>query len=94
MLMCSGVLNYTHGTRLVFSLLTTGLATISTANGYGLYGLRSIPDGGREIFSTNISVPALRLQSVLRAIYREIMRPKRGAVSSYPVRLHSLVLKS
>jgi len=34
-LVCSRVLNYSHGTRLVFSLLTTGLTTVSTANGYG-----------------------------------------------------------
>jgi hypothetical protein len=92
-LMCSGV-NYSHGTRLVFSLLTTGLTTISTANSYGLYDRRSIPDRGTEIFSTNISVSALRMQCVLRTIYREIMRPKSGAVSSHSTRLHSLVIKN
>jgi hypothetical protein len=66
-LMCSGARNDSHCTRLVFSLLTTGLTTISTANDYGLYDLRSIPDRGREIFSY---VPALHMQCVLRAIYR------------------------
>jgi hypothetical protein len=72
-LMCSRVLNYSHGTRLVFSLLTTGLTIVSTANGYGLYDIRSIPDKGREIYLTKISVPALRMQCVLRDIYREVM---------------------
>jgi hypothetical protein len=33
------------------------------------------------------------MQCVLRAIYREVMWPKRGAVSSHPIHLHGLVLK-
>jgi hypothetical protein len=91
--MCSRVLNYSHGTRLVFSLLTTGLTTVSTSNGYGLYDLRSILDRGREIYLTNVSVPALRMQCVLKDIYRELMWSKSGAVISQSTRLHGLVLK-
>jgi len=91
--MCSRVLNYSHGTRLVFSLLTTGLTTVSTANGYVLYDLRSIPDRGREIYLTNISVPALRMECVLSDIYLDVMWSKRGAANSQSIRLHGLVLK-
>ena len=90
----SRVFNYSHGTRLVFFLLTTGLTTVSTTNGYRLYDLRPIPDRGRKIFLIKASLPALRMLCVLRSIYREVMRPKHGAVSSHPIRLHGLVLKN
>jgi len=87
--MHSRVFNYSHGTRLVFFLLTTGLTTVSTTNGYRLYDLRPIPDRGRKIFLIKASLPALRMLCVLRrAIYREVMWPKRGAVSSHLICLH------
>lgn len=98
MLTCSRALNYCHGTRLVFSLLTAGLTTLSVQLMTMGYIFSSIPDRDRDIFSTNISVPALwsnqfRIQCVPRALYREIMRPKLGAASSHPICLHGLVLE-
>jgi len=59
-LMRSRVLNYSHGTRLVFSLLTNRLTTVSTANGYGvIWPQVDSGQGQGDFFDKNISTSSL-----------------------------------